>query len=106
MTFNGSPKAQLNRFQSADLSVVDMKAKHGSDLMKTVFTGGAGVHVEEIVFFVGHYFQDVGMAADKKTGSMSYYLFVGFRKIVSGIASYVGNKYFEAFAFENEILRM
>ena len=61
----------------------------------------SGVHVEEIVFFVGYYFEDVGMSADKKIGFMNGDLFVGFRKIVAGITSDVGNKYFDAFAIED-----
>lgn len=69
--------------------------------MEAVFAGGAGVHVEEIVFFVGYYFEDVGMSADKKIGFMNGDLFVGFRKIVAGITSDVGNKYFDAFAIED-----
>ena len=74
--------------------------------MPAFVAAGAGVEVQKMELSVGHGFQDMGMSADKKIGFMNGDLFVGFRKIVAGITSDVGNKYFDAFAIEDEILRM
>jgi hypothetical protein len=99
--------AHLHYLQIPNLPLIQRQPDKRPDLVPTLLSACAGIDVEKTEFFIGHYFQDVGVTANEQSAGRRIGLqdFAYSRIVLAGIASDMCHKYGYAVAFKTKVLR-